>query len=340
MRNQPHKPTSADIARLAGVSRSTVSRVVNGYENVPEGTRKRINAVIERCGYYPSVSGQTLRGKRARCICVFSGVDGMRDETRAAMLLAFSKSAQALGYMTLSGPEGDYGAADSRRTVREVLCCGCVDAGVFLSASGGETLLRQLLAEGQTIGVIGTPADGGGRLFTVEPDPRAAREAAEYAFSLGYRRALVLGSTRSCPGGDALPERFIGIAREIGLDIERTQLTDSLSARRAADAALSRRDGARLLICLDQEAVFAAYRAAWAQGLAVGRDLSVLGIGLLSPDLPLWPPLTAFRADAQELADSLARRLIGSLEGEAEVLHHERIPCVRLEGGSCARGTA
>ena len=337
MRNQPHKPTSADIARLAGVSRSTVSRVINGYENVPEGTRRRVNAVIERCGYYPSVSGQTLRGKRARCICVFSGVNGIRDETRAAMLLAFSKSAQALGYKTLSGPEVDYGTADSCRAVREVLCCGCVDAGVFLTASGGESLVRQLLSEGQTIGVFGAPADSGGRLFTVEPDGRAARDAAEYAFSLGYRRALLLGSTRSCPGGAALPERFISIAREIGLDIERTLLTDSLSARRAADAALSRRDGVRLLICLDSEAVFAAYRAAWAQGLTVGRDLSILGMGLFPPDLPLWPPLTAYRVDAQELADSLAHRLIGALEGEADVLHHERIPCARLEGGSCSR---
>ena len=83
MRNQPNKPTSADIARISGVSRSTVSRVINSYANVPEDTRKRVSSVIEQYGYVPSVSGKTLRGKRARCVGVFMSSEGWQDETQA-----------------------------------------------------------------------------------------------------------------------------------------------------------------------------------------------------------------------------------------------------------------
>ncbi|MCE5343826.1 MAG: LacI family DNA-binding transcriptional regulator, partial [Eubacteriales bacterium] len=55
---------SAEIAKIAGVSRSTVSRVVNGYSNVPEATKEHVMGIIKEYGYYPSFSGRVLAGKR------------------------------------------------------------------------------------------------------------------------------------------------------------------------------------------------------------------------------------------------------------------------------------
>ena len=62
---------SNDIAKLAGVSRSTVSRVVNGYSNVPEETRKKVMKVIKEHHYYPLLSGQLLTGKGTKTLGLF-----------------------------------------------------------------------------------------------------------------------------------------------------------------------------------------------------------------------------------------------------------------------------
>lgn len=62
---------SNDIAKLAGVSRSTVSRVVNNYPNVPEETRKKVQEIIEKYGYVPNTMGRGLVGMRPPIIALF-----------------------------------------------------------------------------------------------------------------------------------------------------------------------------------------------------------------------------------------------------------------------------
>jgi len=62
---------SEEIARLAGVSRSTVSRVINNYPNVPEKTRERVMKVIREYNYEPNQSARVLAGKKTNTIGLF-----------------------------------------------------------------------------------------------------------------------------------------------------------------------------------------------------------------------------------------------------------------------------
>jgi len=62
---------SSEIAKLAGVSRSTVSRVINNYSNVPEKTRKKVMDIVEKYNYSPNISAQNLAGKKNKIIGVF-----------------------------------------------------------------------------------------------------------------------------------------------------------------------------------------------------------------------------------------------------------------------------
>jgi len=63
--------SSKDIAKIAGVSRSTVSRVINNYKNVPPETRKKVMEVIEKYNYRPQMSGRVLSGKKTNTIGIF-----------------------------------------------------------------------------------------------------------------------------------------------------------------------------------------------------------------------------------------------------------------------------
>lgn len=71
---------SEDIAKIVGVSRSTVSRVMNNYKNVPEETRQRVMEAIEKYNYIPNAYARTLAGKRSETIGVFFIVESKTEE--------------------------------------------------------------------------------------------------------------------------------------------------------------------------------------------------------------------------------------------------------------------
>ena len=62
---------SEEIARIAGVSRSTVSRVINNYSNVPDDTKKRVLEVINKYNYQPNTCARVLAGKKSNTIGLF-----------------------------------------------------------------------------------------------------------------------------------------------------------------------------------------------------------------------------------------------------------------------------
>ena len=332
--NQPYKPTSADIAQLAGVSRSTVSRVINGYPNVPEATRKRVLDIIQKHGYYPCVSGKTLRGMRAHCIGVFLNDEGAGG-AQASMLYAFSERAQQHGYMTLSGRVEPFAASTCGTSVRRVLHSGCVDAGVFLDASGGSQLIEQLLTEGQTIGAVGLPAEAAHeRLFTVGMNPDVTRHAVEYALALHFQRLTLLCERPEQPFCNTLCRNILRHAENTDLTVLCPQQQSARTLDLQVADALTQLP--QLFVCLDQPSVFAAYRQAAARGLSVGADVSILGMGLFAETLPLWPALTGYRFNANEMIDSLADRLIQSLQGAQDTPRQQLVEGSWMDGGSCA----
>lgn len=336
MRNQPRQLTSADIARLAGVSRSTVSRVINGYTNVPEDTRHRVLDVIDRYGYCPSVSGQTLRGKSARCIGVFLGETGWQTDLQATLLYDISQSTQALGYLTLSGKARDLNEPSGNRAIREILCSGCVDAGVFLNASGGDALIGQLLTEGRMIAALGiTPQTAHERLFTLGLDTSVGQRAVEYICAQGYRQAMLLCDPASFPDCAALCRMFSAAAALRGVQVHCVTRKPGVELTRQAMEAMDALETLNLIVCTDQASLCAAYRVAALRRQAVGEDLSILAMGLLPAQLPFWPPVTGFRFRSQDMAASLSERLIQALEGEQETPRHREIGFEWMAGASC-----
>ena len=95
---------SNDIAKLAGVSRSTVSRVVNGYSNVPEETRKKVMKVIKEHHYYPLLSGQLLTGKGTKTLGLFwMGGSGIaHDSLTSSYFMHIVDAAARRGYLVLA----------------------------------------------------------------------------------------------------------------------------------------------------------------------------------------------------------------------------------------------
>ena len=98
------RTNSSDIARMAGVSRSTVSRVINNYSNVPENTRRKVMQVIKENNYYPQLSGQILAGMKQKTIGIFwAGSNSLAsDSLSSSYFMHMLDAAKDRGYLVLA----------------------------------------------------------------------------------------------------------------------------------------------------------------------------------------------------------------------------------------------
>ena len=95
-----------------------------------------------------------------------------------------------------------------------------------------------------------------------------------------------------------------------------------------------------MMICVDRASVFAAYYVAHARGLTVGVDVSILGVGLLPANMPVWPSLCCFQIDRAELVASLTQRLIAGLEGAQDIPRHVDAGYCYIAGDSCGQAAS
>lgn len=348
MDEKKKKPNSTQIAQLAGISRSTVSRVINGYPNVPEKTRKLVMDTIERYGYYPSLSGQILRGKSPRCIGVFWGGGGniSYDVLASAFLVNVIESAANRGYLSLACMPPDYDSEASRRSIKEVFHQGRIDAGIFIGANMDEPLLTELERDGLIIGALDMPAGKpDGKRFTVNFESDTGKKAVEYAVSMGHRDLAVIDGNMHRYSSFLRHGSYLEGMREAGLTVR-----DEWMIVGQTNAALTKRGGREsmrailsctkrpsIVLCNNDATAFGAYEAISEKGLTVGKDISVVGIDSHLMGSVIDPPLTTFFFDFKQIFASLTGRMIDYLEGNASAQRNEVFTSTFIERKSCVR---
>ncbi|MGP9709719.1 LacI family DNA-binding transcriptional regulator [Brachybacterium sp. AOP24-D1-21] len=118
-------PTSQDVARLAGVSQSTVSYVLTGSRPISEETRVRVEDAIAKLGYHPNSGARTLRSRRSGVIGLMVPETGADDGVLMVFIAAIAREARRHGYdiLLVTAQEG---AAGIRRVVRTGVCEGLI----------------------------------------------------------------------------------------------------------------------------------------------------------------------------------------------------------------------
>ena len=309
------RPTSADVADEAGVSRTTVSFVLNERTDVriPSATRRRVIAAAERLGYHPHAAARQLAGGRTRIIALVmrqSPEQVAGDAVLAETLRGLAAAARSDGFrvmvepLAFDGPDGTYAA---------LLRAQHADGLVISGPRSDDPGLIKLIEDGFPIVLQG--ALPGLRVTSVDVDNEAgARGAVAHLIERGHRRIACI--TNAPLVYTAAQERLAGYrhalaAAGLGADPE-------LVAEAAFDAPSGHAAMARLLRGGVFDAVFVAsdvvalgaiggLREA---GLRVPDDVSVVGFD----DIPLAayfdPPLSTVRLPAFELGQAAGRALI------------------------------
>ncbi|MEO3889409.1 LacI family DNA-binding transcriptional regulator [Nonomuraea sp. B5E05] len=173
-------PRQSDVARLAGVSQSAVSRVISGdvdSARIPEETRRRVLAAIKELGYVPNASARNLRNKRNRLIGVhtFEAVfPHARDDFYFEFLLGIEERAEQTGFDLVMFTST--GAGDGRRRVYRdgTNRLNLADGSVLLGVSTDRAELARLWADGYPFVHIGRREVPGAEIPCVIPDYRGA----------------------------------------------------------------------------------------------------------------------------------------------------------------------
>ena len=214
--------TLEEVAHLAGVSRATVSRVVNGSPRVSPEVRVDVQAAIERLGYIPNRAARSLVTRRSDSIAVIIAEPTGRlfsDPFFPRLLRGISSELAARNrQLILLMPDS---AADESRTA-DYLTAGHVDGVLLVSLHGDDPLPARLNAAGMPIVLVGRPPKGAKASY-VDVDNRQGAHSAVAHLIAGGRRviATITGPLDMAPGMDRL-KGYREALTEAGLAVDHT----------------------------------------------------------------------------------------------------------------------
>ena len=210
------RPTLVSLARELGVSRQTVSNVINAPHLVRPSTRERVQAAIEASGYRPSALAQALRKQKSSTIAMrmYPTSDGINGAVMDRFLHCVVEQAELLGHRVVL-----FTASDDRSEVaalRDLVDRDSIDACILTSTTAGDPRPADLGAAGITFGAFGRPwgAEESASHLWADVDGRAGtRAATEHLIDRGYRRVGFIG----WPEGPGVGEdRLQGWADAVG----------------------------------------------------------------------------------------------------------------------------
>ena len=306
----------ADVARAAGVSTATVSRVLNGSPLVSDDVRARVEAVIDRTGYLPDQGARSLATRRSRALGAI--VPTLENAIFAAGLNAFEAEAREAGFALMIAVS-NYDPAQEAALIRQMAARGVEglllvgndrdpEAGAFLDRAG----LRHCCAWAHDPEAP-QPNIGFDNAAAMAP-------VVDHLVATGRRRVAVLAGVQD--GNDRARGRLEGaLARLAEHGLGPVAVRESRYSLRQAREAFGGLAEARpdAVVCGNDVIAFGVLSAARRAGLGVPDDLAVTGFD----DLPLAtefdPPLTTVHVPARRMGAQAAAALIAGATEGAEV---------------------
>jgi DNA-binding LacI/PurR family transcriptional regulator len=302
----------ADVARLAGVSSQTVSRVSNGRTNVDDQTRERVSMAMRTLGYRPNGAARSLKSGHFHTI----GVIMTTLETFGNMhtLDAIAKEAARADYsvtlMPISDPSLTRVSGAYRRLSEQA-----VDGVVIIFEAHLLDQVEFTLPPGIPVVVIDSDAGPG---YTVVDTDQAqgARQATEHLLGLGHQQVWHIAGPQSSFSAIRRVGSWQHTLTSAGItpaEVLRGDWTAESGYRHGLT--LGQRGDVTAIFAANDQMALGAMRALHELGRDIPGDVSIVGFDDMAESRSFWPPLTTIRQDFGAVGRLSMQKLLGKVSG-------------------------
>jgi len=329
--------TLDEIAKLAGVSRATVSRVVNDYPHIKPEVRERIQAIITQTGFQPNLIARSLASDRSGIIgLVIPNTPRMvfTDPFFPTLIQGITRATNRLN-ITLSlflFQTKD----EEARTIRTILNTGLLDGLIITADRKEESFVPKFVKHGVSFVLIGRPETNSDITFVDTDNVSGGYLATEHLIKLGHKRVGIIGANENTAGDDRIAG-YQKALHDYGFALDPTLITFGDFSMQSGYEAM------HLLLPAKPDAVFiasdtmalGALRALREVGLRVPEDIAIVGFDDLPPAQQADPPLTTIQHPIEQLGVTAVELLSKMLNGVDAPPTHIILPAKLIIRASC-----
>jgi len=328
--------TIFDVAKEAGVSYSTVSRVANNYEYVKPSTRKKVEAAMEKLGYVANLKARSLAGGRSQVVGLL--VYDLESSYQIEIVRGIDAALSAADYDLMLSTTHERPIKESAYVDR--LMSGLTDGLLIVLPHSPQAYVDRLLEQGFPFVLIDYRDDAGGFSTLTVTNTQGAYDATKYLLDLGHRRiGLIMGTLHQSSTG----ERYDGYQMALSeygavLDLDLVRQGDFLepSGYSCAQQLLALSERPTAILASSDAMAFGVMSAAQEVGLRIPHDLSLIGFDDIPEASYVRPALTTVRQPLNKLGQEGVRLLLRHIEDPELGPQHIELDTMLIIRDSCA----
>ena len=317
-RTPDRRPTINDIAKRVGLSKASVSRALNGKQDVDPETRKRVLKVAAQVGYVPSASARALSNGRSNCLGLL--VPTLTWPWILEVLRGVAEEIERSGYSlilyTTSGGEDS-----EREFMAQVVPAGAVDGLALVIPLGMLEYIERLAKGGLPIVVVDDRGHYPDLPTVATTNIEGGRSATLHLVERGRRRIAMLNGPRDFGCNRDRLEGYKSALQKAGLQFDPKLVVDSdfkESGGASAMATLLAADPKLDAVFVANDVMaFGAMRALRNSGRRVPDDVAVVGFDDIPASAMTHPPLSTVRQPLYEMGRTAASMVMAAVRGES-----------------------
>ncbi|MFT5195511.1 MAG: LacI family transcriptional regulator [Cellvibrionaceae bacterium] len=312
--------TIMDVAKHAGVSFSTVSRVVNNYQFIKPATREKVQQSMDELGYVANLKARSLAGGRSNVIGLL--VFDLENSYFTEVVRGIDAEVSALNYDMMISTT--HQRREREKTYIGQLASGMVDGLIIMLPQEIESWLAQLQQRNVPYVLIDHESGSGQGHIIRTANRRGAIAATNHLLDLGHTKIGLITGTPSVQSGRERIEGFRQALAERVISADESLIQqgdfDEKSGRACGLKLLQMADRPTAIFALNDAMALGVYEAAESLGLSIPEDLSVMGFDDIPEAKYIRPQLTTVRQPQREIGRTATRLLVDLIENPGREL--------------------
>lgn len=309
--------TIYDIAKAANVSIATVSKVINNSGRISDKTRKRIMKIMDEMDYRPSVVASALTKKRTFTIGLL--IPDLANPFFAEIARSVEDRAQELGFNVIICNTDN--KAEKEEKYIELLKQKGADGIIMATAAHNHAIVKKLIEQNETVAVIARDMPSLAVDAVLVDDFLGGYMAANHLMECGHQHMAVIAENLQVASSRQRVRGFRQAMEDAGLTLEERWIRESAyhvaDGKQTAAALLAEPDAPTAVFACNDLLAIGVIQAARERGMAIPRDLSVVGFDNTILATIIDPPLTTIAQPIQEMGKQVVDLVARNIDGQS-----------------------